>query len=722
MNRVTSPAKAIAPAIGIIFCLVSLTDAREVPITILSTTDLHGTILPATDYEGNHDRGGIARVATKIAEIRKQTPSALLIDSGDTIQGTAVSFLDKGRVIVRLLNHLKYDAWTLGNHEFDWGTATLAACLAKAEVPVLAGNLKAVSTEAKKQFGMVKPFVIKEVDGVKVAIIGLTTPGIPNWSRPHLIPGLEFEQSKDALARIIPQVKAAGADVIVLAVHQGIRESGDDHANQLNSIVYGFPEIAAIAGGHTHRNWPEYKFARTDILYCQAAYWGTYLGRIDLVYDTEAKKVVSRKSTTILMDSSVPLDPKVLELSKNEQAVADKEFPREIGVATADFTPAGAPRYETPLHNLIFESIAEALKERGVTVDAVVHGLLTDRGMLHEGKLTLADVWNIVPYENTIGVVEITHAELKEILEENAHSRDRFRGIWGIHMTLKMSAPQGQRIVALTDRDGKPLDEAKRYMVAFNSYELASGGTRFSKLREIADRPSSKLIEYDFQTREAVTQYIEKHKTISPKVYGWWDSGSSRSRPTLTPITEPVQEKTMPAELSPQSRLKPGETLVIWEFCYCPAGKNADPDGEWIVIANLGGQAINLGGYSISDNEPDGTYVFSHDTELQPNARLVMAYDVAAFSRSGYRIAQNTSVIGYGADARGLKLNNTGDGLLLRDSRGRVIDEVWYGKHARSREIDPDPATHEAPTCRRGESLNRRDGRWTVSLLPSPGT
>jgi 2',3'-cyclic-nucleotide 2'-phosphodiesterase/3'-nucleotidase len=389
---------------------------------------------------------------------------------------------------------------------------------------------------------MVRPFIMKEVDGVKVGVVGLDTPGVPHWSRPRLIPGLQFEQSTDALRRIIPQVKEAGAQVIVLAAHQGIHESGDDHANQLNSIVNGFPEIVAIAGGHTHRNWPEYKFPHSETVYCQAAYWGTYLGRIDLVYDTESKRVVSRKSTTFLMNDSIPLDPAILELSKAERALADKELSRVIGKATGDFTPAGQPRHETPLHNLICESIAEALKEHGVTVDAVVHGLLADRGMLHQGTLKVADVWNIVPYENTVGVAELTPAELKEILEENAESRDRFRGIWGMHMKIKFTAPPGNRVSSLTDREGKPLDASRRYKVAFNSYELASGGTRFARLQEDADRPASKLIEYDFQTREAVTRLIERHKEISPKLYGWWELVSNK-----TEAPKPVEKSTQPA-------------------------------------------------------------------------------------------------------------------------------------------------------------------------------
>jgi 2',3'-cyclic-nucleotide 2'-phosphodiesterase (5'-nucleotidase family) len=532
-----------------LFLLASNLPARQVPITILSTTDLHGNILPSTDYEGNTNRGGIARLATKIAEIRASTTNVLLLDSGDTFQGTAASFLDHGRVIVRLLNHLQFDAWTLGNHEFDWGSDTLAACIAEAKVPVLAGNLKPVSDDAKAKFATVQPFVLKEVDGVKVAIVGLTTPGIPNWSRPRLIPGLEFESNVVALRRIIPRLKDARADVIVLAVHQGIREGGDDHANQLNAVAYGFPEIAVVAGGHTHRDWPEYKFPRTEILYCQASYWGNHLGRIELVYDTEKKKVVRRGSTTILMDESVPLDPKVLELSKPQLDAAEKELARAIGVATKNLTPFGAPRNETPIHNLIFESIAAALGERGVMVDAIVHGLLDSRAMLAEGAIRVGDLWRIVPYENTVGVIEITPAELKEILEENAQSRDRFRGIWGIRMKLKLTGPPGERVVSLADRDGKPLDQAKRYKVAFNSYELASGGTRFVKLREIAERAESKLIEYDFQTREALIRYVEKQKEIRPVMRGWWEhSAPQRSLPKAKPAA-PVEEKAEPARV-----------------------------------------------------------------------------------------------------------------------------------------------------------------------------
>ncbi len=502
--------------------------AREVPITILHTCDLHGNVLPTEDYEGRTNVGGIARCATAIKQVRAEIPGALLVDAGDTIQGAAISYLSDGQVMVKALNHLRYDAWIWGNHEFDWGLNKLASCAEVAGMPILNANVRASSTNllatsaAGRILSRLKPYILRDVDGVKIAIIGLNTPGVPNWSRPRLLDGLQFVDSVETLRAIIPAVRDAGAQVLVLVCHQGYREAGDDHANQINAIARNYPELDVIIGGHTHRDFPEFKVS--NVLYCQADYFGIHLGRVDLVFDTQKGRVTQRRSKTMLMDEHVAVDETVLKRLGGEIDRAQKVLSTVVGEATDEFSLRGAPRRETPVHNLLFEAIADALRERGVAVDAIMHGILDRRATLGRGAVTMGDLWRIVPYENTIGVAQLTPAELREILEEDAAAYDNnaFRGVWGLRWTLNPNAAKGKRTVALLHADGTALNEEKRLAVAFNSYDLASGGLRWKKLREIVERPESKLVEYDFQTRQAVIDYIRKRGKISPVVRGWW--------------------------------------------------------------------------------------------------------------------------------------------------------------------------------------------------------
>ena len=516
----------VRPLAAILIVLAVPVWAREVPITILHTCDLHGNVLPTESYEGKTNVGGIARCATMIRRIREQEKNVLLVDAGDTLQGTAVSFLTDGQVMVKCLNQLHYDAWTWGNHEFDWGLNKLAVCAERAEGPIIVANIREAKAGgnpiSRRIVSRLKSYIVREIDGVKVGIIGLDTPGVPSWSRPRLIDGLEFEDSVDALHKVIPEVRAAGARVLVVVCHQGYREGGDDHANQINAIARNFPELDVIIGAHTHRNFPEFKVSQ--VLYCQADYYGIHLGRVDLVFDTDTGRVVRRQSNTLVMDERVPLDDGILRLTRAEVERAEKVASSALGEATDDFWSRALPRKETPIHDLIFEAIADALHERGVKVDAVVHGILDRRDGLRKGLITVGDVWKVVPYENTIGTVQLLPGELREVLEEDleAYNNNAFRGICGLKWTFDPSAGKGRRTIALQRADGSPLDGKQRLAVAFNSYDLASGGERWKRLRELADRPESKLVEYDFQTREAVINFIRKRGTITPAVANWW--------------------------------------------------------------------------------------------------------------------------------------------------------------------------------------------------------
>ncbi len=523
-------------ALFFLFLLSTFASAKQVPIVILHTTDLHAHILPSTNYEGEKNLGGVARCSHAITEERKKNANILLVDAGDIYQGSAVGYYTQGSIMTRVLSLLKYDVWTLGNHEFDWGIHTVSERVNETKTSVLGANLLYLplpdsNHTAVTAFAQIKPFIIREISGVKIGIVGLTTPGIPSWSRPQLVPGLHVHDSVQTLKKVIPQLKHEKCDIIILVTHQGYREQGDDHASQITAITQQFPEIDVIIGGHTHREIPAKML--NGILYTQAGYWGGALGKVELLYDQTNHRLASKHSELLKMDESVPMDESLLKELKVNLDSTEVRLSEKVGEAADSILAITGPKKETPVFNLLCASISEALANRGEKIDGVVHGILNDRAGFKKGPIYLRDVFEIVPYENTIGTVSLSRDQLLEILEENAgtYQTHSFRGLWGMTLKLSPSAPAGKRVLFLGDQNSLSLDATKKFRIAFNSYDLASGGRRWNRLREIVDLPNSQLKEYDFQTRDAVVEYIKKHSPLTPEIHGWWTIEKNQRTP-----------------------------------------------------------------------------------------------------------------------------------------------------------------------------------------------
>lgn len=492
----------------ILFLLASSFDAhaRQVSLTVVYTTDVHGHLWPTRDHDGRANLGGMLRCAARIEALRAETPNMLLIDVGDTYQGAPESFLTGGRLMIEAMNMLNYDAWVLGNHEIDWGPAALRSLHDAVEVPFLAANLYFLEGQ-QDWLPKIRSHVIREVDGIKVAIIGLTTPGIPRWSRPHLLDQALFKRSVETLGEIMPEVRAAHPDVIIVAAHQGIRNRGDDFANEILAITANFPEIDLVLGGHTHT--PVEDRRMNGILFSQAGYYGIWLGRADLVYDTAEKKVTSKRARLELMDETVSYHQGLLERFGSQLKDVGEELDEVVGFIHERLDPKPDEIGRSSMQDFICRAIAS---ETGA--DMVIHGSLDDEAM-DPGPVRYRDLWRIIPYENTIGILSLTPEEMTRVLINN-HTRPlspQSLGPYGFSYSVEMSGTNVM-IRNMVDAAGEPLHPRKRYRVAFNSYTLASGGERYMALRELADLPESRLQMLKGDTRSMVLDHVKKHGQV----------------------------------------------------------------------------------------------------------------------------------------------------------------------------------------------------------------
>src|SRR6266704_5770683 len=196
-------------------------------ITILSTTDMHGRVFPIDYYTNKYDNVGITKVAMLVKEARKNDPDLLLLDSGDTIQGTPLEYFHNMRdntppdPMMLAMNALHYDSMTVGNHEYNFGLKVLEKARSEARFPWLSANTYNKGTETTHY----TPYIVKEVQGVRIGVLGLTTPGIPNWENVPNYAGLEFHESVSEAKKWVSILRdKETVDVVVIAMHMGIEE------------------------------------------------------------------------------------------------------------------------------------------------------------------------------------------------------------------------------------------------------------------------------------------------------------------------------------------------------------------------------------------------------------------------------------------------------------------------------------------------------------------
>ena len=478
---------------------------RARTVSIFHTTDLHGRVLPTSTYEGLDDVGGFARCATCIRQWRRESPHSLTVDVGDVVQGTAFSFADGGVGMIELFNRLGYDAWTLGNHDFDWGPEKLAAMLERSAAPVLTANLTRGAAAPGGFDGVwrkVAPWTIREVGGFRIGLVGLITPGLPFWLPPELLDGTDVTDPVAALQAAVAAVRGERVDAVVVIGHMGWRFN-DDYANPLRSLLRDVEGVDVYLAGHSHQNQPSWTMH--DVLCSQASYHGIHCGRIDLTFDLESRKLVDRRAFTLLMDDRFPLDPAVMAFAGPGLEAADANLRREVATVAQRIPGKGRG---SGLATLLCETFAAALAKRGRQVDGVFHGTFGS-GDLEPGQLTVADCWRIIPYENMLVTADVTAADVVQIVAEDARQKDSDRTLWPFEVVAG-----GDGRAASLRLAGADVPPDRRLAIAFNAYDAQSGGRRLMKTRDILAAPAAGRTTWPIDTRSALIDGLLDRGTV----------------------------------------------------------------------------------------------------------------------------------------------------------------------------------------------------------------
>lgn len=446
--------------------LPALVLAEPLSIRILHINDFHGFVRPIGTTGMSFPLGGAARLAERINLVRTEKPS-LLLSAGDMIQGDSWANLSDGESVIEMMNIMKFDAMTTGNHEFDFGQDVLKQRIRQASFPVLAANLKG--------FEALQPYTIIRRGGLRIGIIGLVTDDTPETSHPRNTTGLTFTKPLVRAAELVRELRGK-TDLIVLLTHIGHSEdrslaeslAGALSAAPHNSMLMG---NLLILGGHSHTR-VEHPVKIGSNYVAQAWEHGKTVGVIDVTVD--AGRILS---CTGRLDEITPDlgdgDSKVAELVRRYTEKSASTLNRIVGSTAVELQQTGIRQRETNLGNLI----ADIIRETSGAQAAIINGGSIRTG-IRRGPVTMRDIYAVLPFNNYIVAVRMNGRQLRETLEHGVSgvekSEGRFPQVSGIKFVFDPSRPVGKRIGSIMV-SGTELDETRDYVIATLDF-MAAGG------------------------------------------------------------------------------------------------------------------------------------------------------------------------------------------------------------------------------------------------------
>lgn len=518
-----------------------------IKLTILVTSDIHGNVFPINYANNEKKEQGLAKLATVIKEERKKNPGCILIDNGDLIQGTPLTYhyarIDnsKSNPIIKILNYLKYDAAVIGNHEFNYGQELLKRAISESKFPWLSANL--IDKDSNRPYSD-NAYIIKELgEGIRIAIIGATTKYIPNWEEPSNILNIEFQDPVIHIKDLVQYLKKEKkVDAVIVSYHGGFERSIDTGSptenltgeNQGYEMCTKVPEIDVLLTGHQHRKI-EHKCIN-GVMLLQPGSHGKYLGKAELSFKrSEGAWVICDIATSLIDVSAAKADGEILNLVRQYEEATQSWLDRPIGKIKGDMLINNPMDLRTK-DNALIEFINKVQMEYS-GADISNTALFDNHSKGFPPEVTMRDIVSNYIYPNTLKVIKVCGRDIKAALERCASYFDTYDGneikvnsrffkskvqhynydMWeGIEYLINISRPCGERVVKL-EYKGHPVEADKEYQVVMNNYRAGGGGEYLM----FQNKPVIREINTDVS--ELIANYILERGFIEAATDNNWE-------------------------------------------------------------------------------------------------------------------------------------------------------------------------------------------------------
>ena len=524
---------------------------KTVTLRIVETSDVHGAFFPYNFTERRPMNGTMARVSSYIKRQRKEMGNRLiLLENGDILQGQPTCYYtnfvatDKPNIAAEVVNYLKYDAQTFGNHDVETGHKVYDKWIKDLDCPVVGANI--IDLKSGKPY--VEPYVIIEREGVRVAILGMLTPAIPNWLHPSLWSGMRFEEMVSSTRRWVKILREKEeADVVIGLFHSGwdggifTDEYDEDATKKIAGLVEG---LDIIFFGHDHQE----RNVTVNGVLCMDP--GPNALRVaSATIQVRNGKVVSKKGELVDMTKE-PIDEDFMQHFQSRHDEVKAFVERKIGVFNDNMLSRDAF-----FGSAAFVDLIHQLQLEHTGADVSFTAPLTFNSEIKAGPVYQSDMFKLYRFENGIYVVRMTGKEIRNFLEMSYdqwvntmtspddhimllapktpgdNQREGFKNFTfnfdsaaGIDYVVDVTKPDGEKVHILQMSNGQPFDEDAWYRVAMNSYRGNGGGELLVRGAGIPLDSIPQRIEYQSERdqRHYLTQKIEREGSITPKPLNNW--------------------------------------------------------------------------------------------------------------------------------------------------------------------------------------------------------